>query len=134
MRQLLILLMIQFSFGLTAQNNFTFHYNKGVESFNKGEYSEAIGNFNNALKYRKESNNQYKVAGALKERALSKMHLKNYSSALKDIDEALELVEDIKPELTYLIHMSHQFGFHEDMEAKLPAHVRVSYDGLKINI
>lgn len=50
------------------------------------------------------------------------------------IDEALELVEDIKPELTYLIHMSHQFGFHEDMEAKLPAHVRVSYDGLKINI
>ncbi|MFN8322480.1 MAG: MBL fold metallo-hydrolase [Chitinophagales bacterium] len=50
------------------------------------------------------------------------------------IDEALELIEDVNPELTYLIHMSHQFGFHEEMEAKLPAHVRVSYDGLKINI
>ncbi len=50
------------------------------------------------------------------------------------IDEALELAADIKPELTYFIHMSHQFGFHDEMEKKLPANVRVSYDGLKINI
>ncbi len=50
------------------------------------------------------------------------------------IDEALDLVNDVKPELTYLIHMSHQFGLHEEMEKKFPAHIRVAYDGLKISV
>ncbi|MCX7058601.1 MAG: MBL fold metallo-hydrolase [Proteobacteria bacterium] len=50
------------------------------------------------------------------------------------IDEALELVDDVKPELTYFIHMSHQFGLHAETEKKLPANVRVAYDGLKIKI
>lgn len=50
------------------------------------------------------------------------------------IDEALELVADVKPELTYFIHMSHQFGLHSETEKKLPANVRVAYDGLKIKI
>ncbi len=50
------------------------------------------------------------------------------------IDEALELVNDVKPELTYFIHMSHQFGLHAETEKKLPANVRVAYDGLKIKI
>ena len=50
------------------------------------------------------------------------------------IDEALELVEDIKPEITYFIHMSHQFGLHAEAEKKLPHNVRLAYDGLKIKI
>lgn len=50
------------------------------------------------------------------------------------IDEALELVNDVKPELTYFIHMSHQFGLHAETQKKLPANVRVAYDGLKIKI
>lgn len=50
------------------------------------------------------------------------------------IDEALELVTDVKPEITYLIHMSHQFGLHEAMEKIFPINVRVAYDGLKIKI
>jgi phosphoribosyl 1,2-cyclic phosphate phosphodiesterase len=50
------------------------------------------------------------------------------------IDEALELVNDVKPELAYFIHMSHQFGLHEETEKKLPANVHVAYDGLKIRI
>ena len=50
------------------------------------------------------------------------------------IEEALELVADVKPELTYFTHMSHQFGLHAEMEQKLPANVRVAYDGLKIKV
>ncbi len=50
------------------------------------------------------------------------------------IDEALELVSEVKPELTYFIHMSHQFGLHEEAEKKLPETVRVAYDGLKITV
>lgn len=50
------------------------------------------------------------------------------------INEAIQLVEAIKPDVTYFIHMSHQFGFHKVMEQKLPSHIRVSYDGLKIEV
>ncbi|MDB5282358.1 MAG: fold metallo-hydrolase [Bacteroidota bacterium] len=50
------------------------------------------------------------------------------------IGEAIELAEDIKPEVTYLIHMSHQFGLHAEQEKKLPPHIRPAYDGLKINV
>lgn len=61
-------------------------------------------------------------------------------NALRDTDhyshltteQAIEIVDDVKPELTYFIHMSHQFGLHEVMEKKLPSHIRVAYDGLKI--
>lgn len=48
--------------------------------------------------------------------------------------EALELVDEIKPETTYLIHMSHQFGLHAETSKKLPPGVFASYDGLKISI
>ena len=51
-----------------------------------------------------------------------------------NIDEALQIVDEIKPETTYLIHMSHQFGFHADMEKSLPKGIIPSYDGLKISI
>jgi phosphoribosyl 1,2-cyclic phosphodiesterase len=50
------------------------------------------------------------------------------------IGEALELIADVKPELAYFTHMSHQFGLHAETETKLPANVKVAYDGLKINV
>jgi phosphoribosyl 1,2-cyclic phosphate phosphodiesterase len=50
------------------------------------------------------------------------------------LSQAMEVVDDIKPELTYFIHMSHQFGLHEEEEKKLPANIRIAYDGLKITV
>ena len=49
-------------------------------------------------------------------------------------EQAMEVVSDIQPELTYFTHMSHQFGLHEEEEKKLPANIRVAYDGLKISV
>ncbi len=51
-----------------------------------------------------------------------------------NIDEALQLAEEVKPQTTYLIHMSHQFGLHAEMEKKLPAGVIPAYDGLKFSL
>jgi len=51
-----------------------------------------------------------------------------------NVAEALELVEEIKPQTTYLIHMSHQFGLHATASKKLPAGVFAAYDGLKFSI
>jgi phosphoribosyl 1,2-cyclic phosphate phosphodiesterase len=50
------------------------------------------------------------------------------------IDEAMQLVNDVKPERAYFTHMSHQFGLHEEVEKTFPATVRVGYDGLKIRV
>jgi phosphoribosyl 1,2-cyclic phosphate phosphodiesterase len=51
-----------------------------------------------------------------------------------NIEEALQLVDEIKPEKTYLIHMSHQFGLHAEAHRKLPKGVIAAYDGLKIEV
>lgn len=50
------------------------------------------------------------------------------------VAEALAIVEEIKPERTYFIHMSHQFGMHEEMQKTLPQGVFIAYDGLRIEI
>ena len=56
-------------------------------------------------------------------------HIAHYTIA-----EALALIEEVKPEITYLTHLSHQFGRHADMEPTLPPHVKIAYDGLVIDI
>ncbi len=50
------------------------------------------------------------------------------------LEEALALVEELKPEQTYLIHMSHRMGLHRDILKELPANVSLAYDGLTITI
>jgi phosphoribosyl 1,2-cyclic phosphate phosphodiesterase len=48
--------------------------------------------------------------------------------------QALEMVRIIQPEKAYLTHISHRLGLHRDVEASLPDHVRLGYDGLKITL
>lgn len=50
------------------------------------------------------------------------------------LDEAVELVEDIKPEMAYFTHISHRLGTHHEIENQLPPNIRLAYDGLKIEI
>ena len=51
-----------------------------------------------------------------------------------NLDEALDFIEKINPEMAYLTHISHLFDSHEEIEMELPKNVRVAYDGLKINL
>ncbi len=51
-----------------------------------------------------------------------------------NLKEALEFIDLVKPERTYLTHISHTFGFHEEIEKKLPKNVYLAYDNLEINI
>ncbi|MDR1121172.1 MAG: MBL fold metallo-hydrolase [Dysgonamonadaceae bacterium] len=50
------------------------------------------------------------------------------------LSQALEKIERINPRCTYLIHMSHHFGLHADMEKRLPKSVHIAYDGLSVEI
>ena len=47
-----------------------------------------------------------------------------------NLDEALKLIEIIKPKQTYLTHISHLFDKHEDIIKLLPKNVSPAYDGL----
>ena len=51
-----------------------------------------------------------------------------------NLAEALAFIEIIKPEKTYLTHISHFFGFHDDIQMMLPENVFAAYDNLTINI
>jgi phosphoribosyl 1,2-cyclic phosphate phosphodiesterase len=46
------------------------------------------------------------------------------------LKEALALIDDVKPKRAYITHISHQMGFHRQVQAGLPANVFLAYDGL----
>ncbi len=49
-----------------------------------------------------------------------------------NLEEAIELVNELKPKTTYLTHISHQLGKHEEVEKSLPQNIRLAYDGLVV--
>jgi phosphoribosyl 1,2-cyclic phosphate phosphodiesterase len=48
--------------------------------------------------------------------------------------EALTFINLVQPEKTYLTHISHLLGFHDEVQQKLPKNVFLAYDNLEINI
>ncbi len=51
-----------------------------------------------------------------------------------NLEEVLEFIADIKPKKTYLTHISHYFGTHEEIKTKLPENVFPAFDGLSFEI
>ena len=49
-----------------------------------------------------------------------------------NIEEALLLVKRLQPKRTYFTHISHQMGFHAQIEKELPDNVYLAYDGLSL--
>ena len=49
-----------------------------------------------------------------------------------NLQQALELIEELKPGRAYLTHISHLMGLHA--EVKLPPHVQIASDGLKVEM
>ena len=50
------------------------------------------------------------------------------------LEEAIDLMNEIKPEKGYFTHISHQLGIHADVSKELPSFVELGYDGLKIEV
>ncbi|MBR1625797.1 MAG: MBL fold metallo-hydrolase [Bacteroidales bacterium] len=51
-----------------------------------------------------------------------------------NLEEALQLIDYVKPDVAYLTHISHFMGKYSDVEHKLPPNVHLSYDTLKIEV
>lgn len=49
------------------------------------------------------------------------------------VEQAVALVEELQPRRAFFTHMCHEL-MHERTEAALPAHVRLAYDGLEIDV
>ena len=51
-----------------------------------------------------------------------------------NLQEALDFIALVQPQKTYITHISHILGFHEDVQKKLPKNVFLAYDNLQITI
>lgn len=51
-----------------------------------------------------------------------------------NLEEALDFIALVQPEIAYLTHISHVMGFHEEVQKKLPKNVFLAYDNLEISI
>jgi phosphoribosyl 1,2-cyclic phosphate phosphodiesterase len=51
-----------------------------------------------------------------------------------NLQEALDFVTLVQPKKTYLTHISHHLGLHDEVEKKLPKNVFIAFDNLEINL
>lgn len=51
-----------------------------------------------------------------------------------NLKEALDFITLVQPKTTYLTHISHIMGFHEEVQKKLPPNVFLAYDNLEITL
>lgn len=51
-----------------------------------------------------------------------------------NLQEALDFITLVQPEKAYLTHISHHFGFHEEVQKRLPKNVFLAYDNLEIQL
>ncbi|MBN2639922.1 MAG: MBL fold metallo-hydrolase [Bacteroidales bacterium] len=58
-----------------------------------------------------------------------KPHASHYN-----LEQAVNILEFLRPEKAYLTHISHLLGLHEEVQKELPDFIKLAYDGLKIEI
>jgi len=56
-------------------------------------------------------------------------HISHYT-----LNEAIALIQELKPEKAYLIHMSHIMGTHKEASLELPEGIEFAYDGLVLEV
>lgn len=60
---------------------------------------------------------------------INALHHRPHHSHL-NLEEALDLIDKIRPTHAYLTHISHTMGLHDEINEKLPHNVKLAYDGL----
>lgn len=103
-----------------------FHYKMPVLGFRIGDFTY-ITDANKIPEGEKEKirNSKVLVLNALRR----EHHLSHFT-----LEQALELMHELKPEKGFFTHISHQLGLHEEVEKELPEFVRLACDGMKVDI
>lgn len=63
---------------------------------------------------------------------LNALHKKEHISHY-NLQQALEIVSELKPKKAYFTHISHQMGLHKNVQNELPENVFLAYDGLVLD-
>lgn len=71
-----------------------------------------------------------KVRGS-KYLVLNALHHKEHHSHL-NLEQALDIIYNIKPERAFLTHISHRMGKRAEVEKQLPDNVHLAYDGQEL--
>lgn len=50
------------------------------------------------------------------------------------LNEAVNLVKELKVSAGYFTHISHQLGLHDEINSELPANIHLAFDGLTLHI
>jgi len=58
-----------------------------------------------------------------------KKHISHFN-----LDEAVQILEFLRPEKGYITHISHMMGFHEEINNELPDFIELAYDGLSFKL
>ncbi len=100
------------------------HYNSEVMGFRIGDFAYITDtNYIPASSLTKLEDCNVIVINALRR----EKHVSHFN-----LEEALKVINFLKPKQAYLTHISHLIGFHKDLEKELPHGVMAAYDGLKI--
>ncbi|MGB3466525.1 MAG: MBL fold metallo-hydrolase, partial [Cyclobacteriaceae bacterium] len=100
------------------------HYKLPVLGFRIGDFTYITdANYISDEEMEKIQGSKHLVINALQKEE----HISHFT-----LDEALEVIEKIKPEKAYLTHISHRLGKHRFVTEELPENVQLAFDGLQI--
>ena len=51
-----------------------------------------------------------------------------------NLKQAIEVAQQVQAKETYLTHISHKLGLHQEISKELPSNIKLAYDGLKIRL
>lgn len=102
------------------------HYKMDVLGFRIGDFTYITdANYIAPEEIEKIKGSKILVLNALRQQ----QHISHYTLA-----QALEVANEIGAENTYLTHISHQLGLHDEIEAQLPNGVHLAYDCLTLEL
>lgn len=102
------------------------HYKLPVFGFRIGDFSYITdANYISDIEKEKIKNSKVLVLNALR----IEPHISHFT-----LQEAIDLVNELKPDKAYFTHISHQLGLHADVQKELPKNIEIAYDGLKITL
>ncbi|HEY4651413.1 MAG TPA: MBL fold metallo-hydrolase [Pontibacter sp.] len=102
------------------------HYKLPVLGYRVGDFTYITdANFISEEELDKVRGSKVIVLGALRKEP----HISHFS-----LQEAIDVLTELKPEKAYLTHISHLMGLHREVELELPDFIRLGYDGLQIQL
>lgn len=102
------------------------HYKLPVLGFRIGDFTYITdANYISTEELEKAIGSKVFVLNALRREA----HISHFT-----LDEAVQVAKAVGAPQSYFVHMSHQIGFHEEVNAELPHGIELAYDGLSFDL